>query len=93
MVTDRLSVANALEAANIDRPVAERIATELYDGIHNNVATKADLAQLRTELAARIDLIEHRLLTRHRFHMRLRTALAYHRDPPGDPKGTVTSSY
>ena len=50
MVTDRLSVANALEAANIDRPVAERIATELYDGIHNNVATKADLAQLRMRL-------------------------------------------
>jgi len=44
MTTDRLSLANALEAASIDRPVAERIATE----IHDNVATKTDLAQLRT---------------------------------------------
>ena len=54
----------------------------IYDAIHDNVATKADLqqlevglradlgqvsaamVQLRTELNARIDLIEHRLLTR-----------------------------
>ena len=43
---------------------AERIATEIYDAIHDNVATKTDLAQLRTELTARIDLIEHRLVTR-----------------------------
>jgi hypothetical protein len=64
MTTDRLSLANALEAASIDRPVAERIATEIYDAIHDNVATKTDLAQLRAELTARIDLIEHRLLTR-----------------------------
>jgi hypothetical protein len=71
MATDRLSLANALEAANMDRPAAERIATEIYDAIHNNVATKADvavvradLAQLRAELGARIDLVEHRLLTR-----------------------------
>jgi hypothetical protein len=64
MATDRLSLANALEAANIDRSAAERIATEIYDAIHNNVATKADVAQLRAELGARIDLVEHRLLTR-----------------------------
>ena len=43
MATDRLSLANALEAANIDRPAGERIATEIYDAIHNNVATKSDL--------------------------------------------------
>jgi hypothetical protein len=40
MATDRLSLATALEAAKIDRPAAERIATEIYDAIHNNVATK-----------------------------------------------------
>ena len=45
MATDRLSLANALEAANIDRPAGERIATEIYDAIHNNVATKSDLPQ------------------------------------------------
>jgi hypothetical protein len=64
MTTDRLLLANALEAASIDRPAAERIATEIYDAIHNNVATKADLTQLRAEMTARIDLLEHRLLTR-----------------------------
>ena len=37
---------------------------EILDAIHYKVATKADLAQLRTEVMARIDLVEHRLLTR-----------------------------
>jgi hypothetical protein len=62
MTTDRLSLANALEAAKIDRPAAERIASEIYDAIHSDVATKTDLAQLRTEVMAR--MVEHRLLTR-----------------------------
>jgi hypothetical protein len=60
MATDRLSLANALEAASIDRPAAERIATEIYDAIHNNVATKADVAQLRADL----ELVKHQLMTR-----------------------------
>ena len=30
---------------------AERIATEIYDAIHDNVATKADIDNLRNELA------------------------------------------
>ena len=50
MATDRLSLANALEAANIERPVADRIATEIYDAIHDNVATKADLRELRRRI-------------------------------------------
>jgi hypothetical protein len=37
---------------------------EILDPIHHKVATKTDLAQLRTEVMARIDLVEHRLLTR-----------------------------
>ncbi len=70
-MTDRLSLANALADANIDRQAAERIATEIFDAIHDNVATKADIAalkadiaQVRTELHAQIELVEHRLLTR-----------------------------
>src|SRR5579875_988773 len=95
-MTDRLSLTNALADANIDRKAAERIATEIFDAIRENVATKADLSELRTELKAdiaelgnriallrtelkgdiaalgnridlverRIDLVEHRLLTR-----------------------------
>src|SRR5579875_716721 len=70
-MTDRLSLTNALADANIDRKAAERIATEIFDAIHENVATKADLSELRIELKAdiaelrnRIDLVEYRLLTR-----------------------------
>ena len=64
MAVDRLSLAEAFADAGIERAAATRLATEIYDAIHDNVATKADLAQLRTELTARIDLVEHRLLTR-----------------------------
>jgi hypothetical protein len=53
-MTDRLSLANALADAKIDRAAAERIATEIFDAIHDSVATKADLERL--ESAARSDL-------------------------------------
>jgi hypothetical protein len=53
-VTDRLSLTNALADANIDRPAAERIATEIFDAIHDGVATKSDLERL--EAAIRADL-------------------------------------
>jgi hypothetical protein len=45
-MTDRLSLANALAEAKIDRAAAERIATEIFDAIHDSVATKADLQAL-----------------------------------------------
>jgi hypothetical protein len=41
-LTDRLSLTNALADANIDRQTAERIATEIFDAIHDNVAAKQD---------------------------------------------------
>jgi hypothetical protein len=63
-MTDRLSLTNALADANIDRQKAERIATEIFDAIHDNVATKQDLQLLRTEIEAKIDLVRHQLLTR-----------------------------
>ena len=34
-MTDRLSLTNALADANIDRQKAERIATEIFDAIHD----------------------------------------------------------
>jgi hypothetical protein len=68
---DRLSLANALADADIERTKAERIATEIYDAITGSVATKTDLVQLGaavkndlTQLDAKLNLIEHRLLTR-----------------------------
>jgi hypothetical protein len=49
-LTDRLSLTNALADANIDRKAAERIATEIFDAIHDNVATKQDPALVRSDL-------------------------------------------
>jgi len=63
-MTDRLSLTNALTDANIERQKAERIATEIFDAIHDNVATKQDLQLLRGELEAKIDLVRHQLITR-----------------------------
>ena len=67
-LTDRLSLTNALADANIDRKAAERIATEIFDAIHENVATKADIAAIKAELRelelrldARIDRVVVRL--------------------------------
>jgi hypothetical protein len=57
-MTDRLSLANALAEAKIDRPAAERIATEILDAIHDNVATKSDLLAVRTELKADIAAVK-----------------------------------
>lgn len=59
-MTDRLSLTNALADANIDRQKAERIATEIFDAIHDNVATKADIATVRADLQA----LEQRMLLR-----------------------------
>jgi len=77
-MADRLTLTNALAEAGIERVAAERVASVIFDAIHENVATKADLqlteAGLHTELAAmrsdlaamRTDLalVEHRLLVR-----------------------------
>ena len=74
-MSDRLALANAIEDAGIERGKAQRLASVIFDAIHDNVATKADVkaigAELRPEIAAvrrdlnaRIDLVEHRLLTR-----------------------------
>ena len=57
-MSDRLALANAIEDAGIQRSKAERVASVIFDAIHDNVATKADVqaseAVLRHELAAQI---------------------------------------
>jgi len=64
-MTDRLTLAHALEQGGIARDAAESIATEIFDAIHDNVATKADVqaseAVLRHELAAQIGSIRAEL--------------------------------
>ena len=57
-MTDRLSLANALAEAKIDRPAAERIATEIFDAIHDSVATKADLERLEARTKADLQRLE-----------------------------------
>jgi hypothetical protein len=68
VLTDRLSLTNALTDANIDRQKAERIATEIFDAIHDNVATKQDLQHAISDLEQRMLLrfseLEHRLTAR-----------------------------
>jgi hypothetical protein len=77
---DRLSLVNALADARIDRSAAERIATEIFDAIHENVATKTDLEHLQSANKAELQALEQRLLLRlaeleHRLTMRFASAM------------------
>lgn len=55
-MSDRLTLTRALEGSGMASDAAERIATEIYDAMHDNVATKSDLDRLevstKTEFAA-----------------------------------------
>jgi hypothetical protein len=53
-VSDRLALANAIEDAGIPRDKAQRVASVIFDAIHDNVATKADVQALGAELKAEI---------------------------------------
>lgn len=63
-MTDRLSLTNALADANIERQKAERIATEIFDAIHDNVATKQDLDAVESALKGDMRSLEQRMLLR-----------------------------
>ena len=52
-MADRLTLAHAIEDAGIERTKAERVASVIFDAIHDNVATKQDIAAVN----ARIDLV------------------------------------
>ena len=43
-MADRHTLIRAFEKSGMERDAAEEIATEIYDIIHDNVATKNDLA-------------------------------------------------
>jgi hypothetical protein len=62
-MSDRLTLTRALEASGMDSTAAERIATEIYDAIHDNVATKADIAAVRTDLQALEQRLDHKIDT------------------------------
>ena len=54
-MSDRLTLTRALEASGMESTAAERIATEIYDALHNNVATKADIE--RVEIGLKADIV------------------------------------
>jgi len=66
-VSDRLALANAIEDAGIERGKAERVASVIFDAIHDNVATKADVqaseASIRSQLQAAESSIRSQLQT------------------------------
>src|ERR1700753_3435853 len=64
VMTDRLSLTNALTDPNIDPQKAERIATEIFDAIHDNVATKQDLQHVEATLKSDMRELELRLEAR-----------------------------
>ena len=49
-MSDRLTLANAIEDAGIERAKAERVASAIVDIIHDSVATKSDIQLLRSDL-------------------------------------------
>jgi hypothetical protein len=63
-MTDRLTLSRALEEGGIARAAAEHIATEIFDAIHDNTATKADLENVKAELVLRLSELEPRMTTR-----------------------------
>jgi hypothetical protein len=62
-MTDRLGLTRAFEGAGLKSDDAERIATEIYDAIHDNVATKVDLDHAVATLRAELREMELRLDT------------------------------
>jgi autotransporter translocation and assembly factor TamB len=60
-MTDRLTLAHALENGGIARGAAEQIATQIFDAIHDNVATKTDLREMASGLQADLREMESRL--------------------------------
>jgi hypothetical protein len=62
-MSDRLTLTRALEGSGMESAAAERIATEIYDAIHDNVATKTDLRELEQRLDLRFEQLERRIDT------------------------------
>ena len=77
-MTDRPSLTNALADANIERQKAERIATEIFDAIHDHVATKQDLEHVEAALKADIAAVRTEVYASEQ-RMLLRLAEVEHR--------------
>jgi hypothetical protein len=74
-MTDRLALADVIEDGGIERAKAVRIATAIFDAIHDNVATKADLERVQAAFRTDINRVEYSLkaeITRMRDWLALR---------------------
>jgi hypothetical protein len=58
-MSDRLALANAIEDAGIERGKAQRVASVIFDAIHDNVARKVDVLASETALRADIQALRH----------------------------------
>jgi hypothetical protein len=62
-MSDRLALANAIEDAGIERSKAERVASVIFDAIHQHVATKADVQASDAALKADMAVLSTELRT------------------------------
>lgn len=60
-MADRLTLTRAFEGAGLKGDDAERIATEIYDAIHDNVAAKTDPRELEQRLELRLEKLERQI--------------------------------
>jgi hypothetical protein len=51
-MSDRIALANAIENAGIEHGKAQRLTSVIFDAIHDNVTTKADITSLATKVEA-----------------------------------------
>jgi len=63
-MTDRLTLSRAFEEAGIKSEAADRLASEIYQAIHDNVATKTDLRDLEQRLNLKLAELETKLTIR-----------------------------
>jgi hypothetical protein len=62
-MADRRTLTRALEEAGMSWANADRITTEIYDAIHDSVATKQDLRELEQRMIIRVGTLAVVLLT------------------------------
>jgi hypothetical protein len=60
-MADRLTLVRALEDSGMTGSTADKVASEIYDAIHDNVATKGDIEALRVSMKSDLASLEQRL--------------------------------
>ena len=58
-MSDRVALANAIEDAGIARDKAQRVASVIFDAIHDKVATKADVQASEAALTSELQALRH----------------------------------